>query len=452
MGQQSGPEPGDQGSLLTDILVTDQLKLRPQRPADVQAENKALHSLARLLAGTPQDLLDSLVRIACDLCEAGSTGVSLLTTLPDGDQIFKWVALAGVWESYIGGSTPGDFSPCGTCLKLGAPQLYASPARYFTYLDVADPPLLEGLVIPLNTVNGPIGTIWIADHFGQRKFDAEDVRIMTTLAGFTCHGLHAVELADAERRARDEAESAVRIRDQFLIAVAHDLRGPLTTIKGTAQLMQRQMTRKSATNPERLIAEVENIDNTATRMALQIDELLDIARLQSGQPLDLRRKPTDLVALMWRIVTEQPPSTLHHIQVDSTVNELVGSFDADRLGRALNNLLANARKYSPDGGDIKVTLSSLTEANVEWALITVCDEGMGIPEEDLPHVFERFRRGSNVPETMTGNGIGLATTRLIIEQHDGEITATSTEGEGSTFTIRLPLVDATAKPNIPMTS
>ena len=121
------------------------------------------------------------------------------------------------------------------------------------------------------------------------------------------------------------------------------------------------------------------------------------------------------------------------------MEELVGKWDVLRLERVIGNLLANAIKYSPNGGEIIVTLSAEQDAQGAWGKLSVRDTGVGIPADDLPHIFEWFHRGANVKDQIAGSGIGLAGARQIIEQHGGSMGVTSEEGQGSTFTIRLPL-------------
>jgi signal transduction histidine kinase len=116
------------------------------------------------------------------------------------------------------------------------------------------------------------------------------------------------------------------------------------------------------------------------------------------------------------------------------------SWDAVRLARVLDNLVGNAIKYSPEGGPIVVTISrETTAAGTRWAVLSVRDQGVGIPPSDLPHVFERFYRGRNITAEIAGTGIGLASARQIVEQHTGTISVESHAGQGSTFTVRLPL-------------
>lgn len=185
----SSEEPKQIG--LEDIVITEELYLRSPKTPNLQAENQALHTLARQLAQAPQAMLKTLVSVARELCEAGTAGISLLEISNCGKSIYRWVALAGVLEQYEQGTTPGSFSPCGVCLELRAPQLYLYPERYFTYFQQAQPAIVEGLVIPLVIDEQPLGTLWIVSHDEQRQFDSEDVRLMTSLANFSTAALQS---------------------------------------------------------------------------------------------------------------------------------------------------------------------------------------------------------------------------------------------------------------------
>jgi signal transduction histidine kinase len=119
--------------------------------------------------------------------------------------------------------------------------------------------------------------------------------------------------------------------------------------------------------------------------------------------------------------------------------ELVGEWDVVRLQRAFSNLLDNAIKYSPRGGEVVIAVEESSQDRSSHAKVTVTDQGIGIPEVDLPHVFDRFYRAGNVDRTTTGSGIGLAGVRQIVEQHGGLIEIHSVEGGGTTVTVMLPI-------------
>ncbi|MFL5759479.1 MAG: sensor histidine kinase [Thermomicrobiales bacterium] len=255
--------------------------------------------------------------------------------------------------------------------------------------------------------------------------------------------IRAARQLEAVKADRELAEAGVTEGQDFIATVSHDLKNPLGAIKAQAQLLHRHVQRANPPDTERLLGGLEQIDATATRMTAQIDELLDQTRLQAGKDLDLQRQAVDLVMLTRQAVEEaQQTSDLHLIRIASPVSTLVGYWDPIRLHRVLANLLSNAIKYSPRGGTIRVTIALGRDERPgsHWASIAVTDEGIGIPEADLPEIFERYRRGGNVAGLIAGSGVGLAGSLEIVEEHGGSITVESSEGAGSTFKVILPLV------------
>ena len=415
---------------LRDVLITEQLLARHSRPAQLAAENDALHRLARQLAGEPVALLNTLVECALDLCcPKGTSGVSLLETASTGEQVFRWVALAGRLKDHIGGTTPRHHSPCGTCLDRGAPQLYRLPERFFAYFTQARPVIYEGLVIPFYA--GPsAGTIWVVSHDNQRPFDAEDVRIMTRLADFTA----AAFRLHIDRRERDkaqaEAEAANRGKDQFLATLAHELRQPLAPIFTALELMKRRVSQAVGEHSRQVI------ERQARQLSRLVEDLFDAARIAQGK-IELRRQLVDLRAIVadtLPVVAPQIEARRQSLNVSVPDHPLWIEADPVRMQQVLSNLLFNAAKFTGDGGTIHVTAERDDDRT---AHLTVRDSGRGIAPEMLPHVFELFRQGN----TGEGLGVGLAVVRGLVEQHGGGVQARSVGlGCGSEFSVSLPLV------------
>jgi PAS domain S-box-containing protein len=242
---------------------------------------------------------------------------------------------------------------------------------------------------------------------------------------------------DEQKRAEMALRVAEEQREQFITNLAHDLKTPLTTIKGSAQLLERQMHRSNMDDMARMLTRLHAIDDAATRMIGKIDDVLDAARARGGRPLDLERTATDLIALARRAIAMFEERGTHRFRLESAEPELTGAWDATRLERVFENLLSNACKYSPEGGTITVTIAREGKGDDARAMLTVADAGIGIPAADVPHIFERFYRAGNT-RGFQGTGIGLVGAKQIIEQHGGTITITSEEGKGTTVTIRLP--------------
>lgn len=230
-----------------------------------------------------------------------------------------------------------------------------------------------------------------------------------------------------------------RQKDDFLSAAAHDLKTPLTTIKGLAQILGRRAARANTPETNSLLDGLHRIDATTSRMSGLINELLDISRIEMGRSLDLMRAETDLVALIRQIASEQQHTTdLHDVRVYALAPDITGGWDEVRLERAFTNLVSNAITYSPRGGRVEVTVD-LERSEPARAVVRIDDEGLGIPEQDLPTIFERFHRGSNVSGRIPGTGIGLAGAREIFQQHGGQITVRRRAGGGTSFEVTLPL-------------
>lgn len=301
------------------------------------------------------------------------------------------------------------------------------------YIHPDDRAMVEAWISEVSTVPDGVGT----RQYRVRHRDGHWVWVETTIANhYETPYIQALvgNFRDVTMRRQIEAE-----REAFVDAAAHDLRSPLTSIKGQAQLLRRRL-RRGVPDAATLDAGLAVIDTAAARMVALIDEMMDAAHLRAARPLALQATPTDLVKLARDLVAEVQRSTSRHqVRMDTAVPALVGEWDAARLERVLSNLLGNAVTYSPDGGAVVVTVARVADETGRWAELRVIDHGLGVPEADLPHLFERFRRGGNVAGRIAGAGIGLAGARQIIAQHGGQITVKSREGEGSTFSVRLPL-------------
>jgi signal transduction histidine kinase len=275
------------------------------------------------------------------------------------------------------------------------------------------------------------------DYLVKGKVDG---KALTRSIHYAVERKHAEDERARLVRASAEAEASLRARDETLATISHDLRTPLTSIRGLAQLLRRRLVRGAAMTTEELIERLGRIDDQTALMTRMIDDLLDIARIEAGRPLELRREPCDLTALVRRTTADVQRSTeRHQLRVVADDQPIVGALDCPRLERVLLNLLTNAVKYCPDGGEIELTVRAEHGPAGAWAVLAVRDGGIGIPPDDLPRIFERFYRASNVGDRLRGTGLGLAGARQIVEQHGGEIGVVSTPGVGSTFTVRLPL-------------
>ena len=181
---------------LQSILSTAELNRRPSRPPDHAAESRALIALAQEMAASPAGILQKLADTALVLCHAHSAGLSLLEE-SDQKSNFHWRAVAGQWAPHLHGGTPRNFGPCGTVLDRNTALLCSHPERDFPYFGEVTPLLEEGLLVPFYIKGEAVGTIWIVAHDSSRRFDAEDLRVMTSLSTFAAAAYQTV-LAYAE--------------------------------------------------------------------------------------------------------------------------------------------------------------------------------------------------------------------------------------------------------------
>jgi PAS domain S-box-containing protein len=249
-------------------------------------------------------------------------------------------------------------------------------------------------------------------------------------------------LLAAAQSARAEADLANGIKDEFLATLSHELRTPLTSILGWSHLLTGGKLDKQQT-----ARAIETIARNARAQGRLIDELLDISRIMTGK-LCLDPRTVKLAPLIQAVVDDvRPAADARSINLKAAFNSDTGSIlgDADRLQQIVWNLLTNAIKFTPEGGDVQVRL----ERNDSHALITVNDSGQGIAPELLPHIFERFRQAdSSNTRSNGGLGLGLSIVRQLVELHRGTVTVESSgENAGTTFRVMLPLPGLHEVPN-----
>lgn len=276
-----------------------------------------------------------------------------------------------------------------------------------------------------------VGTL-VAAAREPRAWGAEDVALMRSVADLAWLALERSWLYQT-------AQTALRERDTLFAVAAHDLRTPITVLLGQGQLLLRRAGREGLT--ERNLRTVQIIVDQTVRLNQMITALLDLARMQEGR-LTVTPMPLELGGLLERIVAElQPTLDRHVVALDHGGEPVVVPGDVVRLEQVFQNLIGNAIKYSPAGGAVLVRV----DGRDGQALVEVSDRGIGIPSGALPRLFERFYRAENAERSGAGGlGVGLYVVKEILALHGGSIAVASVEGEGTTVTVRLPLLEATA--------
>ncbi|HEY2592899.1 MAG TPA: ATP-binding protein, partial [Chloroflexota bacterium] len=268
--------------------------------------------------------------------------------------------------------------------------------------------------------------------FGEsgRGYTRDDLALAEDLA-------RRAALAIDSARLYREAQEALAARDEFLSVAAHELKTPITSLRGYAQLTLRAIDQNGAVDPERLRQALSVINIQSDRLTRLVSQLLDVSRIQSGQ-LTPDYRDADLGQLVADIVANAEQRSPHNVFVLRSPPHVSMRIDSLRIEQVLTNLLDNAIKHSSPGGTVEVDIDTET-LRPGVVLVSVRDHGAGIPAELRERIFERFYQAGTSSSHSAGMGLGLYVSRQIVELHGGRIWAEAADGGGAQFVIALPL-------------
>ena len=422
------PRRGPDGRLRGFAKVTRDLTERKELD-DQRRTLEAISEEALVHLGL-EELLDAMLGRLRDALHADTIAVLLLDPL---ENVLVARAAKGLEEEVARGiRIPVGRGFAGRIAAEGRPVVLAD----VDHSDVLNPILREKgirslLGVPLRVAGRVIGVV----HVGSlvpRVFTESEERFLQITADRLALAIEHARLIEAARLARHEAdvaETALRARDEFLSVAAHELKTPITSAKVAAQLLRRSF-RNATLDPmqERSIDTIERQIGKLSRLVLQ---LLDTMRIQAGG-LVLEIEEADLSKLLRDIADDVRAISDRHTIVVNAPDELCVHIDALRLEQVVRNLLDNAVKFMPEGGQIDVQLTRMPST----ALITVRDRGVGVPAEHQTRLFDRFYQAH---ANRSGMGLGLYISRQIVERHGGTIYAESPADGGTRFVISLPL-------------
>jgi signal transduction histidine kinase/ActR/RegA family two-component response regulator len=399
-------------------------------------------------------ILQTVAEGARELCRSDLSAIALRE--PDtGTMVFRYRAGDRLRDGERRVVLPGRGAG-GLVLERGQPvrsddaardPRFAGDAAYQEV--VAREQIVTLLVVPI-ALGARIEGLLYVDNRSARPFTDRDEAILRQLADHAAIALRNAHLLAREQKAREEAETANRLKDEFLATLSHELRTPLNAVLGWAVTL-RTAELDAATRTRAL----EAIERNARAQSQLIEDLLDISRIVTGKlRLDVRLVEP-LVVVEAALDAVRPAAKTKHVELAADLDPRAGPVygDPDRLQQVVWNLLTNAIKFTEGGGRVDVRLGR-GATHVE---ITVSDTGRGIAPALLPYVFDRFRQAdSSSTRSQGGLGIGLALVRNLTELHGGTVSAESAgEGRGSTFRLRLPLlahVESSGGPGRPTAS
>jgi signal transduction histidine kinase len=291
-------------------------------------------------------------------------------------------------------------------------------------------PLMDSLSVPMLARTTMIGVLSMARFgFDAPVFSEHERRFADDLSA-------RIALAIDNARLYDNARAAIEVRDTFLTIAAHELKTPLTTIQGYAQLLSHQLEQGLAQDPAPVRRSARMIEDRTRHVARLVEQILDVSILVASR-MHLERTDTDLVAMIRKLVADlEKRGGPHDLRLHVPREHLLAAVDGMRVQQVMTNLIDNAVRFSPEGGPIDLTV--VWEA--ESVVLSVRDRGLGVPEEHRPQLFDRFHQ-AHARASRSGIGLGLYISREIVVLHGGDITASFPADGGSEFIVRLPLAD-----------
>jgi len=300
------------------------------------------------------------------------------------------------------------------------------------------------LGVPLVIEGEVLGVLHVGTLY-PRRFTESDVSFLQIVGDRVALAIDHARLYETTERALRQAESAgqeLRLRDEFLSVAAHELKTPITGLRTAAQVLVRQFDREGAAMPPRMAQMAEVLDHESGKLANLVNQLLDLSRLEGGK-LALKRETVDLLVLARGVTRRAQAHAPDHQLILQGLSSLEASVDPLRIEQVLVNLVDNAVKYSPQGGEISIEVSQPDDQTVQ---VAVRDHGIGLSVAHRERIFERFYQ-VDAGERSTGLGLGLYISREIAERHGGSLWAENPLDGGTRFIMSLPVGAPSRTPN-----
>ena len=369
-------------------------------------------------------VLDVILQQASKLVQASEGAVLLM------DPERRTLRMALAFPTELEGEFAVGEDLAGAVARSRLATLVPGPSEVARYPWLAARDIASSMCAPLIAEGELIGAL-ILSATGERRFGEWELRVLMLFAE---QAAVAISNAQAFRRERDNVARLAdldKLKTDFIATITHELKTPLTSLLGYASILRK----RSADLPEDKRDEFFAImARQGERILRLIEELLQSSRIEAGEA-KLRREPLDLALIVKELESGFSSVSRDHELVFEVPDRDLGLYgDATAIEHVLTNLVENAIKYSPTSTTVRL---SVEESDSE-VLISVADQGQGIPAEDLPFIFERFRQAAGASRARSSVGLGLYIVKSLVIAHGGRIWADSAEGAGTTFTIAMP--------------
>lgn len=400
------------------------------REGQARHELEAFHraTLAGVSTGDFQEAMQRMITTIGERLEFESLAMGVLEQT-NGEPRLRVVAGYRYPKETIGRTIGLDQGVCGPVVRDRTPIVVNDVARYPNYLDFA-PWAHSEMAVPLIFGDRVVGVLNVESR-EKDSFADEDLAKLSRLA------IPVALVVENARILATEQETVKRLREldtmksDFISITSHELRTPLTAIRGFIQTIMRPDVKLSE---EERNSYLEVIDRQSRRLQTLVEDLLFISQLEAGA-IESKRTTLDLYEVAREVVREDFSNEIARIQIGRPEESFTFVSDVEGLRRVISSLLDNAVKYSPPSSEIALSMGQ----SMDGVWFSVSDEGVGIPEEEVDKVFERFHQvGGSMKRKHRGFGLGLYISRKIVESLGGSISASSSKGEGSTFTVSIP--------------
>jgi signal transduction histidine kinase len=380
-----------------------------------------------VLTGVAAEDLDASMQLMADAI-APDLGFETLTIMLREGEALVVKGMHGM--PFYDDPVPLGDGVTGTVAATGRPIVVSDVRKFPGYICV-DPAMSSEMAVPMRIGDELIGVVDVESSDADR-FTVQDLGLLTRVADQIALVAHSNRLLSRQRETMQRLQELDQMKSDFVAITSHELRTPITAIRGFVKTLLRNRDRLSA---EQLTNFMHTIDRQSARLARLVEDLLFVSRIEAGA-VRLAPEPVDVTELVHESLEAFGPEGRVRIDLNVLEDMGTGTIDAQRVDQIVRNLVENALKFSPR--DARVSVSAGAAAGLRT--LEVADRGAGIPPEDLPLIFDRFHQAGHVmTRENEGAGLGLYITKRLVEAMGGTIGVRSEPGRGSTFTVSIPL-------------